>query len=716
LGTHLIFAGLFDSLGWILNPHNWGIVAQVALGLGFVIFVHELGHFLVAKACGVKCEKFYLGFDIYGLKLCKFQYGETEYGIGILPLGGYVKMLGQDDNPYRASEEMQRAKTQTPHIPSGDLPPEPTSDPHAPYDPRSYMAQSVPERMAIISAGVIMNIIFAFLMATLAYYIGVKEMPCRLSGVLPGGAAWKANAQPGDLVIKIGDMENPKYDDLRKEVSLNKAKQDLEFVVQRNGQEKVLTLVPKNDLGVPMIGVTGPQTLEVMQSQAAERFSAADRAVPMLLPGDTILKVGNVEVTTDVALKRELVAHQGEEIKLTVQPPTPPAPPGSQVGKSEEEIAADDAKRKPAPIVVTIPPSPVKTLGIEMTATPITGVQLESPAAVAGFKVGDELVSIDGQPIGDPLTLADRLAKRGAKEETSKVVVRRDKKEVPLEVKLRKVTWLEDGFGIDGSVSVPALGIAYRTTPTVAAAVPGSPAEKAGIKAGDKITSAQLVLPQGYLQSDIDVRQAPPLGLADEETLHQFRWPAVVEALQTHHPRGTVRLTRATKDEQKPDVIELVAVDSPDYFNADRGIVLTNEMVVREVSGFGEASKLGYRKTVDSLLMVYSFLQRVWNGDISPRMLGGPVTIAQAAGQSAEQGFPSLLLFLTMLSANLAVVNFLPIPVLDGGHMVFLIYEGVTGKPPSEKVFVLLTYLGFAFVLTLMLFVLGLDFGFVSRW
>jgi len=72
---------------------------QSVLGLGFVIFVHELGHFLVAKACGVKCEKFYLGFDVGGLKLCSFKWGETEYGIGALPLGGYVKMLGQDDNP-----------------------------------------------------------------------------------------------------------------------------------------------------------------------------------------------------------------------------------------------------------------------------------------------------------------------------------------------------------------------------------------------------------------------------------------------------------------------------------------------------------------------------------------------------------------------------------------------------------------------------------------
>ena len=103
---------------WILQPASWLVILQVAIGLGFVIFVHELGHFLVAKACGVKCEKFYIGFDINGWSLGKFTWGETEYGIGILPLGGYVKMLGQDDNPAAAAREAQRAKE---IIESGDL-------------------------------------------------------------------------------------------------------------------------------------------------------------------------------------------------------------------------------------------------------------------------------------------------------------------------------------------------------------------------------------------------------------------------------------------------------------------------------------------------------------------------------------------------------------------------------------------------------------------
>ena len=108
MGLHLI-----ASIAWFLEPAHWLIVLKVGGGLGFVIFVHELGHFLVAKACGVKCEKFYVGFDIAGLKFFKFQWGETEYGIGVFPLGGYVKMLGQDDNPARIAEETRRVELQT---------------------------------------------------------------------------------------------------------------------------------------------------------------------------------------------------------------------------------------------------------------------------------------------------------------------------------------------------------------------------------------------------------------------------------------------------------------------------------------------------------------------------------------------------------------------------------------------------------------------------
>src|SRR5271157_5393731 len=139
----------------------WIAAIEVALGLGFVIFVHELGHFAVAKICGVKVDKFFIGFDIGGLKLFSYRWGETLYGIGILPLGGYVKMLGQEDNPAQLRKEMERARQEAAggSDPTGGKPASGAESPAngSPqaekqlFDPRSYLAKSVPQRMAIIS-------------------------------------------------------------------------------------------------------------------------------------------------------------------------------------------------------------------------------------------------------------------------------------------------------------------------------------------------------------------------------------------------------------------------------------------------------------------------------------------------------------------------------------------------------------------------------------
>ena len=206
------------------------VILEVAIALGMVIFVHELGHFVVAKLCGVKCEKFYLGFDIYGLKLCKFRWGETEYGIGILPLGGYVKMLGQEDNPGKLREEIERAKQQVdvPAAAAGEAAGSTDADKHvdlaaaeqALFDPRSYLAQSVPKRMAIISAGVVMNVVLAFLCAVVAYSLGVKQIAAGVGAVVPGEAAWKAGIRVGDRIEEIGGHKIERYTDVRMSVSL----------------------------------------------------------------------------------------------------------------------------------------------------------------------------------------------------------------------------------------------------------------------------------------------------------------------------------------------------------------------------------------------------------------------------------------------------------------------------------------------------------------
>jgi regulator of sigma E protease len=162
-------------------------------------------------------------------------------------------------------------------------------------------------------------------------------------------------------------------------------------------------------------------------------------------------------------------------------------------------------------------------------------------------------------------------------------------------------------------------------------------------------------------------------------------------------------------------MVEFVPEPAADRFVADRGLAFEPVYRLVRAPSAGAALAKGLRKTGADLSLVFGFLGKLWNRQISARLLGGPIEIAKQAGRSASEGFSRLLLFLTMLSANLAVINFLPIPVLDGGHMVFLLYEFIRGKPPSEGVVAVLSYIGLALLLSLMLFVFGLDLGLIAR-
>ena len=672
-------------LEWFAQPANLWVVLQVAGGLGFVIFVHELGHFLVAKACGVKCEKFFLGFDVGGLKLASFKAGETEYGIGILPLGGYVKMLGQDDNPAAAASEAHRAKL------SGDLPAEPVAGPHSAWDPRSYPAQSVPKRMAIISAGVIMNVIFAVLMASLAYGIGVREMTCALSSVRTGGAAWRAGLRTGDEIVAIAGRKDPIFNDLRHGVTVGSVSKGIEFTVRRpaDGSERTVVLKPDTDLGAPTIGVTSPYSLTLPADISKGLAGAAALAQPAFEGGDTIRAVDGTPVSSYAELLALIAAKPATAVTLTV----------------DRKAQAADGKAGPATSVsIVLPPQPRLVTGMAMTPLAIKAVQDDSPAAAAGIRAGERLVAIDSDPIGDPSTLDDRLRSRVGEAVTLTLAAAEGTTRT-VEVRPRAVTWRDDETaGIGSPLSIPSLGLAIPVQATVAAVTPESPAARAGIVAGDQIVRA-VIVEQGE-------KPDPKAGIdfSDREP----NWP-IVAALLQHLPTGTtLALTVESTAGGRREVMVKPEPANGEYV-ADRDLVFEPIYKTMKAGSIAGALRRGLLKAKEDLSMVYGFLGKLTRQQISPRLLGGPIEIAKQAGRSANEGFGRLLLFLTMLSANLAVVNFLPIPVLDGGHMVFLAYEWIRGKPPSEGVVVVLSYLGLALILSLMFFVFGLDLGLIPR-
>ncbi len=160
----------------------------------------------------------------------------------------------------------------------------------------------------------------------------------------------------------------------------------------------------------------------------------------------------------------------------------------------------------------------------------------------------------------------------------------------------------------------------------------------------------------------------------------------------------------------------LTPVPAKDWFNSQRGWNLEPMSFVQKAGSFSDALRWGGQETVDAAFVVYRTLHSVVaTQKISVRNFSGPWGIIQYLLMAARQGLGTFLIVLTLLSANLAVINFLPIPVLDGGHMVLLLYEGIRGKPADERVQEALTWIGLIFILSLMIFVLGLDFGLISR-
>ena len=190
-------------------------IVPVAVILGFMIFIHELGHFMVAKALGVRVEQFAIGF---GKRLIGFRKGETDYRINALPLGGYVKMSGE--NPM---------------------------DEHT-GDPAEFMSHSRWHRFLIAIAGPSMNILFAVFLLTVVYKTHYEipvfwDQPAVIGWIDSKSPAAKTGAQPGDRIVEIAGIQDPTWQQAEERGWLS-AKQQITFTLHRGTQTISGTVVP----------------------------------------------------------------------------------------------------------------------------------------------------------------------------------------------------------------------------------------------------------------------------------------------------------------------------------------------------------------------------------------------------------------------------------------------------------------------------------------
>lgn len=675
-----------------LSLSKIGNALLVVLGLGMVIFFHELGHFAVAKWCDVHVERFSIGI---GPIIWSKQKGETEYALSALPFGGYVKMLGQDDMD----------------------PSQMTADEIA-ENPRSYSSKKVWQRMAIISAGVIMNVITGFMFFAIAYKFGVVETVPMVGQVFSGSPAWNAGIETGDVVEEIDGEQIQNAMDINQAVVLSDSSVTLKGVA-KNGEPFEKIIEPKLTKVVRTIGIGYTKTSKISTMHPEEKFLTypglpADKSSVPFQRGDRIVAVNGEPINYLHEMTYLSARDAAIEIVYDVERPI-----ADEDGKIVSESDTEN-------IPIVVPPKQMKSVGMWMAIGPVSAVRTDSIAELAGMTLGDNIIKVDELVVSediDPLRLPNYFSDKAGQEVV--VTIRRqtdDDGREDIELTMTPdatAGWSERPESLTAPLLIPAIGAGIHVQPRIAKILEGSEAAAAEMKfeEGQKISKVELVHPDANnivedalgaeANETIDIAEVE----ADEEALGDPNWAFVYWTLQMapdRHVKIHVGQSAKNKEAFVSTLEKKQTVEG--WYLPIRGVTGW-EMYsrVRTADSWGEASSLGYRATKNSGISIYMTLRSLFTGNLSVRALSGPLGIVTMGYMVADDGMTRLLKFLGYLSINLAVLNFLPIPVLDGGHMVFLIWEGVARKKPSPKIINLAHGVGLVFIISLFMFVMYQD-------
>lgn len=273
----------------------WGFVTTLAVFLfviGILIFVHELGHFAMAKLFKIRVEVFSLGF---GPRLIGFRRGETDYRLSAVPLGGYVKMLGENPEDARF----------------GPLPPE------------AFLARPKWQRFLVALAGPAMNLLLALLLPALIFAISYpgpayRVEKARIGAIVPGSPAERAGLRPGDVIVEFDGRKDPTWGEVE-DLTLAQPNRTVIVVVERQGRRQRVPLTLEATQGrfdtVGDSGLLPPPVTDGVVIAQVERGSPAEAAG--LRPGDKIVRIDDVEITAFPVLVAVVGRSIGKELTLT---------------------------------------------------------------------------------------------------------------------------------------------------------------------------------------------------------------------------------------------------------------------------------------------------------------------------------------------------------------------------------------------------------------
>ncbi len=674
----------FDTLGGL---------AALILGFGFIIFVHELGHFLVAKWVGIRATQFAIGFgpaivtwrkgigvrvgstepeyerrarqylEAQGVDINELPenrrmekifaaadalgLGETEYRLNYVPLGGYVKMLGQED-----------------------IDPAARSD-----DPRSFTSRPVWARMAVISAGVIMNLIFAMVFFIIAFMSGVAFPPATIGEVLaqsPAATTYAVGHEKdekyrglkfGDRVLAVNGKPPMDFTDLQLAAALSAEGEKIQLLIERDGEPQPLTyeIEPKKLNNLYTIGVQPPATLVLVSKLERGQSWPLRLQKAGVEMGMVATAVNGRAVTNYRELEAMVNASQGQPVQITFESP--------------EDSKSATLTIHPIPFTLNAEGKSVSPLGLE-PAVAVDQVVPQSPAEKLGIKPGDILVQVGTVRWPSSLETVSKAVQAAGRSPIAVTVLRDG-----------KLLTLGEIAPDDGRLGIHMQVVAEHNY--IADIQPDSPLAALELTSGSRILAinGQPVRTYNDLLRHI-AALAEPGQIEVEYELNLANRP--VNKQQVAIDEATLKLLQSTE-----------------WFVM---LPFINERVLIRTDSPIEAAKLGLKKTHQTMLSVYVTLARLVDGRVPPKELRGPIGIADMGTQIArDQGITYLIYFLGLISVNLAVVNFLPIPVVDGGHMVFLIAEKIKGSPVSPKVQIGATYVGLVLILCLFVMVTYFD-------
>jgi len=703
----------------------------VVLGFGMIIFIHELGHFVAAKWAGIRVLAFAIGFGpaalswrkgmglrrgssepeyrrlmaaqasanpTPGRSVAPGSIGSTEYRLNYLPLGGYVKMLGQDDiNPGAVSSAAD-----------------------------SYQNCPVWKRMVVISAGVVMNVIAAAVLFIAVFMTGLKTEPPVVGYVAPGMPASQAvptgaagvtqpGLKTGDVITSINGRRPNSFNDLVMASAMSRKGEPMRVEVERPGVARPIDfeIRPKasEQSRLLEIGVT-PSLTATLVSDKNEAVNAQIRALlenaglKGVDPGMTLIRIGSdtqirgagdlvaaVEASGGRPVEAEFLGKEGRHAVVSIQPRAAMQTGRVQLPTGKQVQVNHLLGLSPVMRVNPNPNGDEGQQGLRGGDIFARVGMVEYPGLAAGIA---EIQRNKGKSIRVDVL---RKGADGA--------LRRVRIEPDPEVKNKGDGQIgfSPGDTADEStlVALPPAGIIDDKRGGDAAA---PPAETIIDRPGMRIVSVGGTAVWNFSEIRAALREATRGAL--ESGAERARVTLVLEPPGLEIGDGTAPLETVQWELSRADVNALHALGwrSPvdlGFFELEEFTLVAQGPNVAARSA--DAVRMGIAETNRVMMMTYATFARLYEGTVKVEHLKGPIGIAHIGTRIAERGTIWLLFFMALISINLAVINFLPLPIVDGGQFIFLILEKIRGRPLSIEIQNIATVAGLVLIGTMFVVV-----------